>query len=179
MPDFAQDRVRLGHVQGLFGVRGWVKLYSHTAPPENIFSYSHWQLWRDEQWHRLRLVEGRTQGKGLVAQLATADGAITDRDIAAEWLGADIAVLRNELPKLAPGEYYGAELLGFSVFTQGANTHEELELGSLTDFMETGANPVMIVRGAREHLIPFIRESYVLNVDLSAQRIEVNWDPEF
>ncbi len=174
MADDAQDRVVLGHVQGLFGVRGWIKLYSHTAPPDAIFQYSHWQLQRDSQWHRLRVAEARTQGKGLVAQLATTDGPISDRDIAAQWLGADIAVLRSELPKLAPGEYYGAELLGFGVATQTG-----VELGRLTDFMDTGAHPVMVVRGTREHLIPFIRDTYVLNVDLPARRIQVDWDPEF
>jgi len=174
VPENAQDRVVLGLVQGLFGVRGWIKLYSYTAPPENIFKYSHWQLHRDGQWQRLRLVNGRIHGKGLVAQLATSDGPIDDRDVAAQWLGADIAVLRNELPKLASGEYYGAELLGFAVFTS-----DGAELGALVDFMETGANPVMVVRGTREHLVPFIREQFVLNVDMDAGKIEVEWDPEF
>lgn len=171
----AQDRVVLGRVHGLFGVRGWIKLYSYTAPPKNILDYSHWELFLDNEWQRMRVVSARSQGKGLVAQLAGADDLpITERDAAAQWLEADIAVLRSELPALSPGEYYGAQLIGLRVFTQNSN-----ELGRVVDFMDTGANPVMVVRGDREYLIPFIREMVILNVDLSAGAIDVDWDPEF
>lgn len=172
MADAAQDRVLLGRVQGLFGVRGWIKLYSYATPPENIFTYSHWHLCCDGQWQRLRVVAGRVQGKSLVAQLANSDGPVTDRDVAALWLGADIAVLRSELPQLAPGEYYGAQLIGFQVITQ-----DNAELGLLADFMETGAHPVMVVRGEREHLIPFVRDIYIMRVDTRDRRIVVDWDP--
>lgn len=172
----AQDRVVLGRVQGLFGVRGWIKLYSYTAPPHNILDYSHWELRRANVWQRLRVVSARRQGKGLVAQLAGPDDLpITDRDIAAQWLEADIAVLRSELPALAPGEYYGAQLLGLRVLAECGR-----ELGCVADFMDTGAALIMVVRGgSREHLIPFIRERFIVNVDLGAGVIAVDWDPEF
>ena len=35
------------------------------------------------------------------------------------------------------------------------------------------------VRGAREHLIPFIRKTYIREVDLNARTIRVDWDAEF
>ena len=36
-----------------------------------------------------------------------------------------------------------------------------------------------LVEGERERLIPFVRNRYVVAVDLAAGRIEVDWDPEF
>lgn len=45
--------------------------------------------------------------------------------------------------------------------------------------METGANDVLVVRGERERLIPWVRGQYILDVDLEARRLRVDWDPEF
>ena len=45
--------------------------------------------------------------------------------------------------------------------------------------METGANDVMVLKGDRERLVPFIQGQYVKRVDLEAGLIEVDWDPDF
>jgi len=52
-------------------------------------------------------------------------------------------------------------------------------LGRVMRLMETGANDVLVVRGNREHLVPFVQGQYVTRVDLEAGEIEVDWDPEF
>ena len=81
----AEPRVVLGEVSGLFGVRGWVKVFSHTEPRDNILHYGPWRLQtRDGRVQEFRVLEGRRQGKGVVARLA----GIEDRDAAAAWLGA-------------------------------------------------------------------------------------------
>ena len=53
------------------------------------------------------------------------------------------------------------------------------ELGTVDRMLATGANDVMIVRGERERLIPFVRGQYVKDVDLAGGTITVDWDPEF
>jgi 16S rRNA processing protein RimM len=45
--------------------------------------------------------------------------------------------------------------------------------------IETGANDVLVVRGEREHLVPFVREQVVKSVDLEAGVMRVDWDPDF
>jgi 16S rRNA processing protein RimM len=45
--------------------------------------------------------------------------------------------------------------------------------------LATGANDVMVVRGDRERLIPFIPGRYVKNVDLEGGVVIVDWDPDF
>jgi 16S rRNA processing protein RimM len=52
-------------------------------------------------------------------------------------------------------------------------------LGRVERLMETGANDVLVVRGTREHLVPFVQGQYVKRVDLAEGKIEVDWDPEF
>ena len=44
--------------------------------------------------------------------------------------------------------------------------------------METGANDVLVVRGERERLIPYV-PAVVRTVDLEQGTLEVDWDPEY
>jgi len=45
--------------------------------------------------------------------------------------------------------------------------------------LRTGSNDVLVVRGERERLIPFVAGDVVKSVDLEAGRIIVDWDPAF
>lgn len=156
-------------------MRGWVKVYSYTDPPENLLKYSRWQVGRDGDWLSMRLVEGRVHGKGLVALLAPGeDEPIEDRDAAAELMGRDIAVTRDQLPPLAEGRYYWADLIGLRVINR-----DGVELGTVERMMDTGAHGVLVVAGDRERLIPLVIGEIVDEVDLDAGRIVVDWAADF
>lgn len=147
-----------------------MKVYSHTDPPENILGYSPWQLHIGTQWPVTNVLEGRRHGKGLVALLEGWE----DRDAARRLLGADIAIERLQLPAVEPDEYYWADLIGLRVVNRA-----EVELGRVDSLMETGSNDVLVVRDDREHLIPFLPGDVIIEVDLKAGTIRVDWDPEF
>ncbi len=163
--------MRLGRIVGLFGVRGWVKVFSFTEPRESILDYEHWMLGRDESWQRARVEDGKRHGKAVLARLEGTD----DRDAAAELLGMEIAVERNELPEPAVDQYYWTDLVGASVWHR-----DERLLGTVKQMLETGAHDVMIVaaqiEGDPERLIPFVPGDIVLDVDLEARTIRVDWE---
>ncbi len=161
--------VILGRVSGLFGVRGWIKVFSHTSPRTNILEHQTWYLSHEGGWEEIRLQDGRAHGKGVVALLEGYD----DRDRAAELIGTDIAVPRDQLPEAGEGEFYWADLEGLRV-----RTLEGTVLGRVDHLFETGSNDVMVVKGERERLIPFI-EQVISAVDLDGGFITVDWDPEF
>lgn len=163
--------VIVGRVAGLFGVDGWVKVYSHTDPRENIVNYDPWLLPVDGEWREFRLGGGRAHGKGVVARLA----GISDRDGAKRLQGLDIAVRREQLPPLPPGEYYWTDLVGLSVETLDGRA-----LGKVSRVFDTGANAVIVVAGdGRERLLPFVQGTVVQGVDLDAGLLRVDWDPDF
>lgn len=162
--------VTVGRVAGLFGVDGWLRIYSYTQPRENILGYAEWHLAAGGQWRPADLEQGRRQGKGVVAKLAGIDG----RDQARAWLGSTIAVARSALPEPEPGEYYWVDLEGLRV-----RTVDGTELGVVDHLFATGANDVLVVRGERERLVPFVLDEVVERVDPQAGVIEVDWDPEF
>jgi len=161
--------VTLGRITGLFGVRGWVKIFSDTSPRTNILHFPCWHLCAAGKWTEHRLMQGRAQGKGVVALLEGFD----DRDKAAQLVGAEIAIPRDQLPVATPGEYYWTDLEGVGVVTL-----EGVDLGRVESLFSTGANDVMVVKGERERLLPFIA-STVIEVDLVQRIITVDWDPEF
>jgi 16S rRNA processing protein RimM len=161
-------RVTVGRVVGLFGVRGWVKVFSHTRPREAILEYSPWYIEHDGAWRAVDVAEGRAHGRGIVARLE----GYGERDQAASLIGADVAVMLSQLPAAADDEYYWAQLEGLRVVNLAGQ-----ELGYVSHLFETGANDVLVVRGARERLIPFAK-GVVQRVDLAAGAICVDWNPE-
>lgn len=164
------NRIVLGRVTGLFGVRGWVKVFSNTQPREGIANYSPWQLRLGNEWRSFVVEQGQSQGKGVIVKLEGVD----DRDAAAALMGADIAIWREQLPPPAEGEIYWADLEGLEVVTVAGQA-----LGRVSHLLETGANDVLVVRGERERLIPFVRGQVVTDIDLDGGRLVVDWDPDF
>jgi len=166
-----EDYLIVGRISGLYGVRGWVKIFSHTEPRENILSYRTWYLRRGDEWQAVEPADGRSHGKGVVAKVSGYD----DRDMAAGLIGSDIAIRREQLQQAAPGEYYWSDLIGLQV-----STVEGVDLGTVDHLMETGSNDVLVVlQGKRERLIPFIREQVIREIDLATGKMVVDWDPDF
>ena len=162
--------VTLGKISGLYGVQGWVKVYSDTDPMEGIVDYTPWKIRQGSEWQTVEVSAGRKHGKTVVAKIA----GIDDRETAAGLIGAEIAVERGQLPPPEDDEYYWTDLEGLSVITI-----EGRDLGRVDHLFETGSNDVMVVNGDRQRLVPFILEQVIRNIDLEAGRITVDWDPEF
>ena len=172
MNDDARPRmVLLGRVLGAFGVRGELKVDSFTDPVGAILRYRPWIL-RDAHGAERTLdgVRGRESSKGVVASLP----GIDDRDAAEAMRGTEILVLRDALPPPGPDEYYWIDLEGLRVVTL-----EGVELGTVSHLLATGANDVLVVKGDRERMLPFVQPQFVAGVDFEAGVITVDWDPEF
>ncbi len=158
----------MGRMSGLYGVRGWVRVFSETEPRDNILTYNPWYLGAR---HRPRgLAEGRPHGKGLVARLEGCE----DRDQAAALVGLEIRIRRDQLPRLGADEFYWTNLIGLSVETLAGRP-----LGRVDRVFATAANDVLVVNGDRERLLPFLWDRVIKDVDLGLGRIRVDWDPEF
>lgn len=164
--------IPMGRISGLFGVRGWVKVVSHTDPIENILEYSPWYVQLDGQWRVVKVEAGQGHGKTVVAKIESFD----DRDAAARLLNADIAITRDRMPPPGPGEYYWIDLIGLSVLNQAGHC-----LGAVAEVMPTGANDVLVVRAqsGEELLIPYVTGVYILKVDLEKKLIQVDWEEDF
>jgi len=169
-PGTGDEPIIMGRVAGPYGVRGWIRVVSYTEVPEMLLEYVPWYLRRGGSWQATRVAEVKRHTKGLLVRLPGCE----DRDTAAGLTGSDIGVYRSQLPAPAAGEYYWDDLIGMAV-----RTLDGRPLGTVDHLIGTGANDVLVVKGERERLIPFVQGSVIDAVDLDARVIRVDWDPEF
>src|ERR1035441_601100 len=80
--------IELGVVGAPFGVRGWVKVRSHTEPPERLLEHRNLQLRLGGNWRGYRIDASGRSGGQLTVKLA----GVEDRDAAAALKGAIIGV---------------------------------------------------------------------------------------
>jgi 16S rRNA processing protein RimM len=167
----ATRRILLGRVIGAFGIRGDAKIESWTDPREAIFRYQPWTL-RDAAGNERELsgVRGKPQGKHLVATFPGVD----DRNVIEAMVGTEIYVPRSALPPPKPDEFYWVDLEGMRVINADGRS-----FGTVSHLFSTGANDVLVARGDKERLIPFVQPEFVTRVDFEAGEIGVDWDPDF
>lgn len=162
-------RLLVGTINGLFGVQGWVKIFSHTEPRKNILIYKPWHIQINGQWQILEFTNGRAQAKTIVAKIIDID----DREQARALIGTDVYIEKSQLLKLNEGEYYWEDLIGLEVIGQSG-----FVFGKVESLADTGANHVIIVRGDKEYWIPYV-EPFLIETDLEKQQILVDWDENF
>ena len=162
----APDYVVVGQVCGVFGTHGWLKVFSHTRPRDQLLAYQPWYVRGPAGWERHDVSAARAQRGGLIAHLT----GIDDRDQAGALLRRPIAVLRSQLPPLAPGEFFWRDLIGMRVINR-----DGVELGRVRALFDTGAHDVLEVTGTTTRLIPWVRGVHVLEVQPDAGTIVVDW----
>jgi 16S rRNA processing protein RimM len=166
MSDESSALIQLGFVGAPFGVRGWIKLRSHTDPPERLLEHRNLRIGQAEVWRDYRIEASGRSGGALTVKLA----GVEDRDQAQALRGSQVCVLRSELPQRAEQDFYRADLIGCEVVNlEGAG------LGTVLHFIETPAQVLMVVRGAQEHWIPAVPQ-HLRRVELQSRRVVVDWD---
>ena len=169
------DLVILGRIVAPFGVKGWVKMLAFGDDPLAWRSMPH--CWisptdtaPDETWSQVGLVGLNAHGTSLVAQFE----GVTDRDAAEALCGWYLAAPRDALPAAGKDEYYWGDLVGLAVLTEAGEV-----LGEVASLLSTGAHDVLCVKdGDTERLIPFVG-AHILDVDLAARAIRVDWQKDW
>lgn len=187
--------VVMGRVVAPYGVFGWLKVIPDTEAFDGLFDYDTWWLGKGNDWRELEVETAKIHNDVILVKLA----GINDRDAAFACKGKQIAVPRALLPEPDENEYYWSDLIGLRV-----KNLQDVYFGVITDVFETGANDVIVVKPDQiesgqlmsdkvkqeasagkvarekpeERLLPFIA-SVVLEVDLEAKTMLVDWDPDF
>lgn len=167
-PGGGRDPVVIGRVGAPFGVQGWVKVQSYTAPPEGIVGYENWQLATPRSTGRRRVLEWKRAGAGYAVRLE----GVESREDAQALTGAEVSVDRSELPATAPGEYYWHDLIGLEAVNASGDP-----LGRVAEILELPAHPVLVLEGDRQRLVPLVPQRLV-RVELEAGRLTLDWHPD-
>jgi 16S rRNA processing protein RimM len=169
MTQDSEKLVTVAQVGAVNGIRGELRLNIFSEDPASLVKYQTWYINFGKGWQKAQPLSFRKVGSGLLIKFSDCD----DRDLARRYTNALLAVSRDELPEPEAGEHYWADLEGMRVITTG-----NVELGVVDHLFETGANDVMVVKGERERLLPYI-EQVIIKVDQQQRQITVDWDPDF
>ena len=159
----------MGRIVGAFGVQGWLKVNPFTESPAGLAQFKRWIVRARSGWHEMGVEDFALHSKGPVAKLAGCD----DREAADKLRGADVAVTRAELGEADEGSLYWVDLVGLEVVEAGGES-----LGHVEALFEAGDTSVMVVKGGKERMIPFIPD-YVKAVDREGGRITVDWKADY
>ena len=166
----ATDWLVIGRFGRPHGVKGLITIISFTEPRENILDYARWHVFKNNQWLPLSDLKTTVNNKFILAEIE----GYHDRDQVAMLTNLDIAIQRDQLKTLKPDEYYWHELVGMKVVN-----HQGEIFGEVTEMMATGSNDVLVVQGARKHLVPYLPDEVVTNIDGNQRIITVDWDADF
>lgn len=159
----------MGRIAAPFGIKGWVKVQSFSDDPGTLMDFESWRVGRGEQQTHYAVEAIQDHSNTLVAKLA----GIDDRDAAYALRGQEISVARSGLTPPEENEFYWSDLIGLT-----AVNRDGIELGKVDSLMETGAHDLLVIKGKREYLIPFV-DHFVGKVDVAAGRIEVDWGEDY
>jgi 16S rRNA processing protein RimM len=135
-----------------------------------------------------RFDPGRVMAAGLPSGAARTLKVATSRPFQGRWLvrfegvesrtdaetlhGAELTIRRDQVAPLPEGRFYRFELVGLTAVTPEGTT-----LGRVDEVFATGANDVLIVRGAHgEILIPLL-DTVLREVDAQGGRIVLSPPP--
>ena len=175
IPVAPADIVVLGKIVGPYGLRGAVKVHPFADDPLTWSRLPYWWVGQEgqapEDWRRTRLIRCKAHGDVLIVELE----CLPDRNASEAAHGFFVGVPRAALPPAGKDEYYWADLIGLEVF----NTQDQ-SLGVVQGLIETSANDVLRVIGVdqKERLLPFVA-TVVLDVDLQARRMRVDWEADW
>jgi len=157
------QRICLGAVAGVHGVKGLVRLKSFTLDPKDIASYGP----LEDEWGARRF-EIAVTGASRGAVIARIEG-VDDRESAERLKGEKLYVKRSCLPPTNPEEFYQHDLVGLE-----ARLEDGSRLGRVAAVFDFGggANLEIARPDGGSVMVPFTRRT-VPKVDLSGGLLTV------
>jgi 16S rRNA processing protein RimM len=164
----AAARVELGRIVKPHGLKGEMVVSGVRITPEELLALGEVvAVGKDGTARTLSIVATRPFMQSVLVRFQGVD----DVDQARELHGQVIEVDPARLPPPGDGTVYLFQLVGLSVVTEEGET-----LGKVKDVFQTGATPILVVRGDRERMIPMSPDMLV-KVDTAGGQVTVRLLP--
>ncbi len=159
------SRIQLGVIGRAHGVRGLVKITSHTADPADLTAYGP----LSDAEGRFYALTWKADGVAEVARIV--DGVpvkVTDRNQAEKLTNTKLFIDRSALPPPDDDEYYLTDLIGLTAVDPAGKT-----LGTVSVVHDYGAGASFEIVGDGAPLIIPFTAACVPTVDIAAGRLVV------
>ena len=148
---------KVGQIVNTHGIKGEVKVFSLTDNPENFKRYK--SVFVEDKW--MNILGVKFQKDRVILKLE----GIEDMTQAETYKQKYISIERDKEPELEEDTFYVADLIGCIVYDT-----EEVNLGPVSEVLQTKNNDVYWIKEPKELLIPVLRE-IVLEVVPKEKRI--------
>ncbi|TDM11911.1 ribosome maturation factor RimM [Macrococcus lamae] len=157
-------KVNVGKIVNMHGIKGEVRVLSASDFTTERFKPGNELIIQSGKEEKIVKIKSYRTHKNF--HLLTFDG-LDNINFVEKYKGADLFQDVEEAEiELDEHEFYYHDIIGCTVFNEG------MPIGRVTDIFETGANDVWVVKGEKEHLIPYI-EDVVKKVDIDNKTIEI------
>jgi len=162
------DRFQVGVIASTHGLQGEVNVFPTTEDPSRFKKLKQVVLHTQKgEELLLDVVSARFFKKFVIVKFKQ----FNNINEVEKFRGCELTIDRKDAIKLQPGEYYCADLIGLSIVDE-----DGIELGTLTEILQTGANDVyeMTRKGSGEKIyIPAIRDC-IKEIDPEGGRIVIH-----
>ena len=161
-----KERVCLGVIAGVHGIKGEVKVKSFTADDADIGAYGKLENKDGSKTFALKVIG---HSKEL---LRCKIKGVDDRNVAETLIGTELYVNRNVLPELDEEEYYLADLIGLKVMEQSSKD----EVGVVAGVYNFGAGDILEIKVSATNkleMLPFTKE-YVPEINVQDGYVTVS-----
>jgi 16S rRNA processing protein RimM len=152
-----QEKLRVGTIVTTHGLKGELKVYPTTDEPDRFYDLKN--VWLDRSGKMENMIRLEVENVRFSKNLALVKFKEYDSidDVMAIRKG-ELYVDRADAIPLAEGEYFVGDIIGCKVLDEN-----DTELGTVKEFIETGAHDVMLVKTEGKDLMipycdPFILE---------------------
>ncbi len=143
-------RLLMGTIGAAHGIKGEVRIASHTADPEAIADYG--PLETNRPGLTVTIEAARLQKTVLIARIK----GVSDRNAAEQLNGVELYVDRSRLPEIEDeDDFYHADLIGLD-----ARLDTGVSIGAVSAIYDHGAGDILEVRDPRSgdtFLYPFTK----------------------
>ena len=159
----------VGKIVNTHGIKGEVRVVSRTHFPEERYAVGNKiALFMPDSKTPIYLkIESHRQHKNF--DLLTFENHFNISEVE-KYRDGIIMISEKELGELDENEFYYHEIIGCTVVTL-----EGIELGEITEILETGANDVWTItpKSGKQQLIPYI-EDIVKEIDIENKQIIID-----
>jgi 16S rRNA processing protein RimM len=159
--------LKIGVITTTHGVRGEVKVFPTTDDADRYLDLDEVILRKNGKSENHGIENVKFFKKQVILKLSGID-SMNDAELYRNW---EIFIPREEGVELDENEYYQADLIGLTVYTEDGK-----EFGELREVLETGANDVYVVRTAagKDVLLPAIRDCIIdVNIEEGTMKVHL------
>ena len=153
LPGVRDDELRYGKVNGVFGVRGEVRLFLYNRESDLLSAGREVVLLHEGRRRIVRIKSRSGAGKRVLGRIS----GVSTPEAAHALIGAEILVPTSSLPALPEDTYYHHQLLGLPVHTESGEL-----LGTIREIHSSGDVDLWLIKGAEAEIyLPAVGEEVI------------------